>query len=43
MVDVKFRRDSNTIQKFISRAETMMEFAYVERGIEEDWITMRDM
>lgn len=31
------------IQKFMSRAETMMEFAYVERGIEEDWITMRDM
>lgn len=31
------------IQKFISRAETMMEFAYVGRGIAWDWITARDM
>lgn len=31
------------IQKFISRAETTMEFVYVGRGIEEDWIMMGDM
>lgn len=28
--------ETRAIQKFISRAETMMEFTYVERGLDYD-------